>query len=142
MKQPILFQSRAVDLSALVDYLDDDVLNEIDGIPCSTDAQYFQLYLYVCSPANLQEIQQIMYNEFQIDLKSLEYRQFPVPVVLNCETGETFQIRCVDYSSSRQAIMSVLVEDGEDLRYIYNKDVYVPEGRYGATLKILNDGWV
>lgn len=142
MLQPILFQSRAVDLSVLVDYLDEHVLHSMVGPLSSTDAHLLHLYVRYATGEYLDHLQQIMYNEFQIDLKSLEYRQFPVPVALDCETGETFVIRSVDYSPSRQAIMNVLVEDGADLRYIYNKDVYAPEGRYCATLKILNDGWV
>lgn len=142
MKQPILFQSHVVDFEDIREQLDIEVLSEMDGSLSSTYTHYLYHYLRHASYEQIIDLHQVMRGMFDVEMRGMRYTQLNVPVVVDLETGEAFQVRNVDYSPTKGAIMSVLVEDGAELRFIYNKGLYVPEGSYGTTLKILNDGWV
>lgn len=143
MKQPILFQTRAVDFEEIVKDLDVELCEKLEVEHVTTPTHFLYRYLKAADYDQLSDFYWILFIKHDINLRSMRYTNLDVPVAVDLETGEAYPIVCVEYSHINRKIMYVLVHKDGELQYIYNKELnYYSENSYGTTLKILNDGWV
>lgn len=141
MKQPILFQSRAVCLTELMDELNVGVLEEMDASLVATDAQYLHHYLTLASAKDALDLSRHFYRKYGIRLLHSDYVQLDVPYAVDLATGQTYEVVSINYHADE--VSSVVVWGlNSKMQFIYNKDsTYIPSNAYATNIKILHDGW-
>lgn len=143
MKQPILFKTRAIDLSEILEEMNPDVIDRMSLSYTRSDAQFIEHYFCVADTEDTEHLVYYMKDKHGIDLTELNYGFLPVPYAVDMLKGEAYPAMSIDYTLHSQRLSSAMVRKDDKAQILY--DVSVPydiEGREKTELKILHDGWL
>lgn len=142
-KQPIVFQSRVIDLAAIADELDSNILKSCEKYGVFSDAHMLAAYELKTDSFQWDELVNLMEDKYGINLEYAKYDKLPRPLALDMCSGELHQIASIDYNRSGE-VSSVIVRDGDALKYIYNaipEHSWIPPEALKTELQIMYDGW-
>lgn len=142
-KQPIVFQSRVIDLAEIMEHLDSAIVADLKEFGNLTDSQFLATYIFSCSLETYINLSMCMQDMLNLDLESFKYGKLPRPLALDMCSGELHQIASIDYNRSGE-VSSVIVRDGDALKYIYNaipEHSWIPPEALKTELQIMYDGW-
>ena len=142
-KQPILFQSRVIDLEEIKQYMDKALVEDLNGEGFFSPAHYLAAYDLAAGYNDSHfSFVDFMKIHFDIAINKLKYGRLPRPMALDARTGELYQAISVDYSSTG-IVTSIIAREGDHIKYVYNdlpQTSHIQEERK-KDLVMLHDGW-
>lgn len=142
-KQPILFQSRIIDLADIKKHMDSELVEDLNGEGFFSPAHYLASYdLAAGYNATYLTFVDFMKKHFDIDITKLKYGKLPRPLALDNRTGDLYQVVSTEYNRAG-IVTSIIAREGDTIKYIYNdlpQTNYVADSRK-TELVLFYDGW-
>lgn len=146
-KQPIVFQSRVIDLVDLEEKLKSGYVwgrmeeNEFFSHAALLHA-YFVRFIDE-DPDGYIQFSKELKDAIGVDFSEGRYGKLPRPLALDNRTGDLYQVVSVDYN--REGIVtSIIAREGDTIKYIYNdlpQTAHITGMAHKTDLILMHDGW-